>query len=229
MTDEDEIFQYLSERLDQVAEQQYAGSRLPAVRIQIEQARLRLERFATVQAQRRREGWRIVSTEESLIHEFEVDGQPFLITGKIDRVDQHESTGQVAVWTISHLTLVIRPEKAHVVKQQWKDLQLPLYRHLVKEISAVTDANLGNMITGFILLPKALDKVGFYEAEWDVEKLESADETAQQVIRDLRSAKFWPPAEHPPEYSEDLAAICMDNVFEMSAFAPAPMEARFEN
>ncbi len=226
-TDPQQIYDFLNSQLEQFAGELYGGSRLPAVRIQIEQLRLRLDRFSSEQAQRRKAGWRIVSTEELLEHDFDVDGEPFRIRGKIDRVDQHEHTGQVAVWDYKSSDKGDPPDVVHYAKRkkQWKDLQLPLYRHLVKEVSAVAGADFSDVLMGYILLPKKLDDIGFYEAPWTADQLGSADETARQIMRKLRQAEFWPPNPNPPQYAEEVAAICQDNVFEKFEVAPQPEEA----
>ncbi len=221
--DEREIYQFLSDKLDWYVEKQLGGSRLPAVKIQVEQLRLRLERFSAAQAKWREQGWQIVSTEEMLVHDFDVDGEPFVIRGKIDRVDQNERTGQVAVWDYKSSDKGDPPGVVHYAKrdQKWKDLQLPLYRHLVKEVSAVAGSDFENIILGYILLPKKLDDVGFHPADWSADLLETADEAAREIIRQLRNGVFWPPAERPPLYSEDFAAICQDHVFERHELAIA--------
>jgi hypothetical protein len=59
-----------------------------------------------------------------------------------------------------------------------------------------------------------LDDVDFYPASWDAAELNSADEEAKRIIRQLRAGAFWPPNPRPPMYSEDMAAICQDRVFE---------------
>ncbi len=214
-TDENEILEFLIGQLDHFVEQDFFGSRLPAVRIQIEQLRLRYEKIATAQAEQRRAGWQIVSTEEHLFHEFPVDGKPFVVHGKIDRVDRNERTGQIAVWDYKSSDKGYPPEKVHYMKRKkaWKDLQLPLYRHLVKEVAAVAGADFSNVVMGFILLPKKLDDVGFYPSSWDRELLLDADETARRVIRAIRKGVYWPPNSNPPQYT-DYSAICQDNTFE---------------
>ena len=220
-TSADEILKFFNDRLDYFVSQKFFGSRLPAVRIQIEQLRQRLEQFAPCQAQRRIEGWRIVSTEEHLFHDFIVDGTPFVINGKIDRVDQHEETGQVAVWDYKSADRGPLPEKVHYAprKKEWKDLQLPLYRHLVKEVCAVHGADLSNVVLGYILLPKKLDDVGFHQVDWSPELLRTADDRARGIIRQIRAGEYWPPTDPPPEFSEEFAGICQDNVFEQFDFA----------
>lgn len=214
-TDEARIREFLFDKLNEMVKFQFAGSRLPAVRIQVEQLRLRFERFAQKQAQVRREGWRIVSTEEHLFHDFDVDGTPFVINGKIDRVDQHEITGQVAVWDYKTSDRGDPPEKVHYAKrkQEWKDLQLPLYRHLVKEVSAVAGADFSKTAMGYVLLAKNLDEVGFHSASWEPEVLATADERAREIIRRIRLGDYKMSGK-PPMYSEDFSGICQDFVFE---------------
>ncbi len=216
LTSEGKILEYLEDELNTQVKRLFSGSRLPAVRIQVEQLRLRIQRFAAQQAISAQSGWRIVSTEEHLFHDFMVDGEPFIINGKIDRVDQHDATGQVAVWDYKSSDKGGSPDSVHYQrrKKEWKDLQLPLYRHLVKEVSAVAGADFGNVKMGYILLPKNLDDVGFHEANWTTDQLHAADETAKRVIRSIRGGVYWPPNPKPPMFSEEFASICQDNVFE---------------
>ncbi|MFK7767416.1 MAG: PD-(D/E)XK nuclease family protein [Mariniblastus sp.] len=216
LTSSEKILEFLNDELNSHVKRLFSGSRLPAVRIQVEQLRLRMEKFADQQANFRKQGWRIVSTEEHLFHDFNVDGEPFVINGKIDRVDQHDITGQVAVWDYKSSDKGAPPNQVHYMtrKKEWKDLQLPLYRHLVKEVSVVAGADFSNVKMGYILLPKKLDDVGFHEADWTADQLSAADETAKAVIRKIRGGVYWPPNEKPPMYSEEFAAICQDNVFE---------------
>ena len=226
-TSQQKIFKFLTTQLDDSVKKLFPGSRLPAMKIQIEQLRLRLEKFSYAQAVHRASGWKIVSTEELLIHELDVDGIKFKIRGKIDRVDQHEETGQVAVWDYKTSDKGAKPQQAHFVSKKWVDLQLPLYRHLVKEVSVVADADLSNAKMGYILLPKKLDDVGFHEAGWSPAMLHTADEAAFNAIRKIRDGVFWPPTEKPPMFSEDLAGILQDNVFERDDSIYEPVVPQF--
>ena len=221
LDDENKILEHWMDTLDSCVKQRYSGSRLPSVRIQIEQLRMRLKQLAPLQAQRRQDGWRIVSTEEMLEHSLMVDRKPFVIRGKIDRVDQHESTGQVAVWDYKSSDKGETADRVHFSRRdkKWKDLQLPLYRHLVKEVKVVQSADFSNLITGYILIPKKLEEIRFDEASWSQEQLAQADEEAKRIIRQIRDNNYWPPSDRPPEYSEEFAAICQDNAFE--AFEPS--------
>jgi hypothetical protein len=217
------IEEFLNAQLNEYVAQQYPGAKLPAVKMQIEQIRLRFKKFAEIQAEQRSKGWRIVSTEESLEHEIDVDGKPFRIRGKIDRIDQHEITGQVAVWDYKSSDKGEGPAEAHYMprKGEWKDLQLPLYRYLLEEVETLKGTDLSNVITGYLLLPKRLEDIRFEATDWKQEMYEDAAETARGVIRQIRQSIFWPPNPHPPLYSEEFASICQDNVFE-----PFPVESQ---
>lgn len=208
------ILDFLDAALDKSVQKRFAGSRLPAVRIQVEQLRYRLHQFSELQADRRATGWQIVSTEELLEHEWTVDGEPFTIRGKIDRVDRHDGNGRIAVWDYKSSDSGELPGPAHLTRNVWKDLQLPLYRHLVKEVAVVKGADFSNIIMGYVLLPKNLKDTGFNSADWSTRELNDADNAAIDVIRKIRSGIFWPPNPRPPLYSEDFAAICQDRVFE---------------
>jgi hypothetical protein len=214
--DEHEIGQFLSSELDRQAELLNQGSQVPSVQIQVEQLRQRLLAFAPRQAEHRKDGWRIVSTEELLEHQLDVDGSPFTIRGKIDRVDQHEQTGQVAVWDYKTTAKGPTPDSKHFaeIKKEWKDLQLPLYRYLVKEVAAVANANLDDLIVGFVLLHENASEIRFCPAEKLLDMQASADEKFREIVRGLRSGTFWPPVYPPPAYSDDYASICEDFISE---------------
>ena len=225
-TNAETIFKFLSAELDVQANQIFIGSNLPAVKLQIEQLRARLEVFAQRQAEHRKSGWQIVSTEELLAHDLEVDGEIFTITGKIDRVDRHEETRQVAIWDYKTSDKGDGPNKAHIKAKKWKDLQLPLYRHLVKEVDVVKNDNLDTIKLGYVLLSRDLDDIRFEEADFEQDMLREADELVFDCIRKIRKGIFWPPTDPPPEFSEDLAAICQDEAFEkydISRNTPAEM------
>ena len=226
--DDREIFDWLSKELDKEANIRFPGSRLPALRIQLEQLRGRLEKFSDLQADQRKAGWQIVSCEELLFHELMVDNKPFTIRGKIDRVDQHEVTGQVAVWDYKTSDSGNDPQKAHIKNKKWIDLQLPLYRHLVREVDIIKGANLDNISLGYVLLSKNINDIKFAKARWDSSMLDYADKEAHRVIRDIRAGVFGPPADPPPIFSEKYAAICQDNVFETDAIVAAEFGARVE-
>jgi ATP-dependent helicase/nuclease subunit B len=181
------------------------------VRIQLDAACQRLARAAEVQAATRREGWMILDSEVDLDrhHPLEISGTR--ITGRIDRIDRHEGTGEIRILDYKTGDEPAKPEPAHLARlrsgsrrdwlpdyarftpvpgkgeARWKDLQLPLYRLGV-------DPSLGNRITcGYFNLPKAVSRTEI--TVWD--RLdETHDDAAWRcaagVLADIRAGRFWP-------------------------------------
>lgn len=216
--DPEKIAEYLDFKLDQMAAARFGPRQVrPAVLIQLEQIRLRLRAFARWQAQRTADGWRIVfgentDTEEKLSAPFPVDNQPFSLTGRIDRVDYHHGQRRLAVLDYKTADRGDHPQRTHRRQDEWIDLQLPLYRHLVRK----ANFNEGDIAAdaaidlGYILLPVDLKSVGLQLAEWNEALLHTADEQARMVIRGLRQERFWPPTNPPPDFFDDVAVICQD-------------------
>lgn len=202
----------LNQMLDASARQRFGNRPGAALRVQIEQLRLRLGAFARWQASQASAGWRIERAEQSFDKQpgqLDVDGKPMLLTGRIDRIDVHEATGQRRILDYKTSDAGDPPAKTHRKRSgEWIDLQLPLYRHLARALDIQEPVGLG-----YIVLPKSLADVGLATAEWTDADLQDADRTACEVVRRIRKQVFWPPTEPPPDYSEDFAAICMDGVF----------------
>ena len=214
--DEKAIESALNICLNQVVQQQFGRSVAPAVALQIEQIRMRLNAFAPHQAQWRAKGWQIKYTEVPRDNEeitFEVDGELTTLAGRIDRIDFHAATGRWAIWDYKTSDSAKTPRQAHNPGKgsvEWADLQLPIYRHLA---SCLEDVK-GDVQLGYILLPRDTKKVQFVEADWTPEELHVADEAARDVIRKIRAGIFWEPTDPPPPFSNALASICRDGVLE---------------
>ena len=209
------IRKFLDEQLEQAAQRQFHrdGSRA-AVKMQVEQARRRLAAFAEWQAARSRDGWRIVHVEnpdEKLLAPFPVDGRPFSVRGRIDRIDMHAETKQICVLDYKTGDKATSPLAAHFhnSSESWLDLQLPLYRHLVGQVKLRDDANRSlPPQLGYIQLPRNLAQVGVALAEWSQEELAAADEAARNVVRGVWSGDFT--LAGTPKYEDDFSAICLD-------------------
>lgn len=204
----------LNHLLNQLVQQRFGEHPSAALLVQIEQLRLRLAAFANWQADWVSQGWRIEHAEfafsesSQTLGKLDVDGEPMLLSGRIDRIDFNEQSGKRMVLDYKTSDAGDSPEKTHRKSGEWIDLQLPLYRHLVRELGID-----GPIELGYILLPKSISKVGLSPADWTEAELEKADHTARDIVRNVRQQKFWPPTEPPPAYSEDFAGICMDGVF----------------
>jgi ATP-dependent helicase/DNAse subunit B len=210
LTDADKIRSFLDSELDRLVRGQYGKQRLPAVELQVEQLRLRLAAFARWQAEWAAQGWRIVKTEIDIEEgkaSLVVDGQPMYLRGRIDRIDQNERDGRYVIFDYKTSEKGEAPSATHRRKDgTWVDLQLPLYRHLARVVE-IEHETIG---LGYILLPKSLSAVKDALAPWEKHDLDSADDTAREVIRKIRDQEFWPPASPGPRF-DDFAAICLDS------------------
>jgi hypothetical protein len=204
------IGDFLSTALNQCVCEQFGENPLAAVLVQVEQLRTRLTALAGWQAAWAAQGWQIERTEVDVRGEtaaLTVDGQPMYLRGRIDRIDVH-ADGRRVVFDYKSSDALKKPEQTHCVKDQWIDLQLPLYRHLAAGLGMA-----GPIGLGYIVLPKDISKAGALLAEWTEEELRAADRTAEEVVRGVRAQRFWPPTSPPPEFSEEFSAICQDGQF----------------
>ncbi len=184
-----------------------------AVEVQLAQLSDRLDAFAAWQVRSIEDGWRIRYTEESIRGHIAVDtpaGQ-LSISGRIDRVDRHEQTGRWRVIDYKTGGTPESPEEKHRAgpkkAKTWIDLQLPLYRRLVREILDID----GDIELGFLVLPASVAQTNFLPAKWSPAELADADEVLDTAAEAIVRGEFDRIARRPP-YSDDLWGICQDNL-----------------
>ncbi|MCE9526372.1 MAG: PD-(D/E)XK nuclease family protein, partial [Planctomycetales bacterium] len=215
-TQPDRILEFLNDRLETLAAARYGkDAGRAALRFQVEQARVRLKTFAEWQARQTDEGWQIVYSEDfdkQLECDFPAGDGPMKIRGRIDRIDRHEVSGVFRVLDYKTADTANMPEKTHFQGEKWTDLQLPLYRYLVKTVEWRKGTLIdGPVQLGYVNLPKDQASMGCAIADWSPDQLEDADRTAREVIHGITHGIFLPMAENPPAFSEIYAAICQDN------------------
>lgn len=215
--DEAVIREALDEILDKASRSQFGRSPIPAVKVQVRQLEARLHAFARWQASWIADGWRIVRIEESIRREdgvrFDVDGDPVLLRGKIDRIDHKAETGEWAIWDYKTSERSGTPESVHQTgrkgNKKWVGLQLPLYRHLLEGVVDADGAPLvptqdrTHIMLGYILLPRELKDAGGSIAKWDEAALDTADEAAREAVRTLRAGVFQIDRTAPRGYPDD--------------------------
>lgn len=218
---ETEISGYFEQELDELITSQYSAKRLPAVEIQLQQIRHRLQGFSKWQSERTKEGWEIKFVEKKPVHSRGVDfefepGRNVKIRGMIDRIDYHEQSGTWQILDYKTGDKGDSPYKTHLEKGNWVDLQLPLYKHIAKTFEVD-----GNVQLGYILIPKATKDIGASLANWTSEQLDDAMEVARQCAKGIVDLNFWEPTHPAPPYvGQEFAAICQDNVFEPQLASP---------
>jgi ATP-dependent helicase/nuclease subunit B len=177
---------------------------LPLV-VQLESARQRLARAAAVQAGERAAGWEIIEVERA----FEIALGGLTVSGRIDRIDRHATTGAVRVLDYKTSDSPVSPRDAHLRSlgkaetppawlvtetegkaRAWADLQLPLYRHAL-----VADHG-PEVQCAYFNLPKAIGGTGVLAWEELTPELQaSARGAAEAVCAAIAAGEFWPPAE----------------------------------
>ncbi len=236
-TDADEIAQSLSRMLDLDVAEKFAQSPASAVRVQVELARRRLNRFAQLQANEGREGWKVRFIE------MEFDEQPrkgsareddvsprlkpprfpdengLFLRGRIDRVDQNQNTG---AWrTLDYKTSASgkSPKDTHRAgkgkTKKWIDLQLPLYRELLKSVrlTELTGGGLGGGINvesnqlGYVILAPHDEQSRFAFLECTDDEMDSAHERATEVVAAVMAGQFTPAKSVPVRSDDPLAQI----------------------
>jgi hypothetical protein len=216
--DEADLFEFLDECLSARAEKQFGSDGLrPAVRLQIEQARRRLQAFARPQMELFNQGWKITYTEDPLNESgsfstpLAQDGRTITLIGRIDRIDRHDATQALRVIDYKSADNPHTPDQTHLRDGAWVDLQLPLYRHFL-QIPEFKLPSYSTIKLAYFNLPRQVEKTAVEEATWSDQELQAADAKAWEVIDAIRQGIFWPPCETPPQFNDGLGAICLDNI-----------------
>ena len=193
----------------------------PAIQLQIEQARMRLEAFAQFQATRNGQGWVIQEVEWSIDRKHAVsipnDASGLKIHGRIDRIDYHAKSKRWAIWDYKTSETPKDPAKAHFISNQWVDLQLPLYRHLAFSLTQTLDVDLG-----YIQLPKSLEKIQFQSADFTPDQLKEADQRAIETLQSIADKRFWPQKAARFPDSDPFRSICLTGVMRSETVGENP-------
>lgn len=218
-TDPEEIEEFLIKQLHIVASEKFGPNPPAGVLIQIEQAEMRLRAFAPKQAQRAAEGWIVKFVEQGVEAKdnlrFGVGDDSLPLIGRIDRIDYHPGLNKWAIWDYKTSENAKNPVSVHwTEKEGWKDLQLPLYRHLGAKMGVKSEPDVG-----YITLPKQTQGVAFVTADFGDTLLKDADRLAHETVAKIRRGEYWP--EHlEAVHFDDYARICQSDVQRVSVAAP---------
>jgi ATP-dependent helicase/DNAse subunit B len=196
---------------DAAAAEMFDDQPLPAVKLQLEQARLRLKAFAEWQAEHRRVGWQLRHHEVGVSRDLPlVNGRTLAIKGQIDRIDYHPDRDQWLIIDYKTGDAGMGPEEVHLASGEWVDLQLPLYRWLAASLNIP-----GEPTVAYVTLGKEPPKEAsaiFRPAEWSTALWAQAQWKIYRIAEDVAAGVFWPPAKEPPRY-DDFASITQEGVF----------------
>ncbi len=222
----------LDASLDAEVTRRFGGWAAPAVAVQVELLRIRLHDFADWQASWVTQGWRVEAVEtEPPDPGFTVlvDGEPFVLRGRVDRVDHNPRTGEWAVFDYKTSENGEGPEKTHRSKPReperyggrvdadgtmWVDLQLPLYRLMLPKLvrpdgtPVFRPEGATGIKLGYIVLPSRVGGEHALFGEWTSAQLAKAEEDMAEVIRHVRGNRFvFDPGRVVPAHAGDLAVL----------------------
>ena len=209
-TTTESIETFLLHELQRQALTRFARIRSATVSVQLKMLESRLLAFARWQAETCQEGWRIRFVEQNLMCDFmDAAKRPIRLIGRIDRIDQHQQSHEWRVLDYKSSEKAEKPEKTHRSKDEWTDLQLPLYRLLVRSLDITSNVQLG-----YVQLPGDLKDVGISLADWTDEELNEADARASEIAADIIDLKIEDvPAMDDQRYTE-FSRICQDTVID---------------
>ncbi|MFN9719923.1 MAG: PD-(D/E)XK nuclease family protein [Planctomycetota bacterium] len=206
-----EISSFLSQVLQKLSLARFGRTRSATVSVQLRMIESRLEAFAEWQAEQVKNGWRIVHSEQDFrCDDFsDIRGRRVPLVGRIDRIDRHSQTGAWRILDYKTSETAQRPNLTHQSKGEWKDLQLPLYRLLVKEKGIENDVELG-----YIQLPGNLSDIGDAIAQWTREELEDAERLAKEIAADMIDLKMVRVQLQEFHHSNPMSRLCQDSVID---------------
>ncbi|WP_417847552.1 PD-(D/E)XK nuclease family protein [Thalassoglobus sp.] len=210
-TDPVQVSRFLNSQLDQLVHKRYGSDPLFPVHIQVEQIRHRLKIFAQWQADWVRQGWEMKYTEIGFGKNATLnltDGSPITLRGRIDRVDYHPKLNEWVIFDYKTSDKAQSPEQTHRHKDEWVDLQLPLYRHLAKPFGVQ-----GKVRLGYITLPRTTPQIRDQIAEWGEDELKEADDVARKIAENIINEEFWVELDKPITWFQEFSGICQDDVF----------------
>lgn len=192
LTDEDQIRDALHQLLDRYRTQRIADPARAAVLVQLEQARARLDAWASVQATQRALGWRLVDAEVKLDHKkcrIVVPGGEMGLSGRIDRIDYNEQTQRWRLLDYKTGDSGKTPDQDHRRgtrnMKSWVRLQLPLYLQFAHQLEIDGLTRDSEMESGFCLLPATPAETRIEIARWSPDDLDLARELSEAIVSEL--------------------------------------------
>jgi hypothetical protein len=183
-----------------------------AVRVQLAFAQERLTAFADLQARWNRDGWKILHVEEDLQACYPVEAGSVAVRGRIDRIDFHPD-GRIRVIDFKTGDTAVDPLRQHLRNVQgqprWHDLQLPMYRDLLRRHREPLDLPDGEPEFGYVVLPRKLDEIGWRPLEADADFWLEAHSCRDEVFSGILSRDFRPTLD-PPTYTDALTPVAAE-------------------
>lgn len=198
-SNESRVFDALQHHLHAFAKRHYGETCERSVTLQIRQAEERLRSVAAEQVKRIDEGWQIhaveASVQPSTSRGITVDGRTMPLAGRFDRIDRHVDSGQWAI--LDYKTHGHKPEKKHLRKnpitgkQEWIDLQLPLYRLMIPDLEIHVDDPAGVQL-GYFNVSDKPEETRINLAAFSEPLLAEAQALIEDCVRRIFRCDFEP-------------------------------------
>lgn len=202
---------FLLQELHREALGHFGRTRSATISVQLKMIESRLTAFARWQAKNCQAGWRIFQTEKKYeCSDFsDIHGRPVKLVGRVDRIDKHARTGQFRVLDYKTSESANKPEATHRTKKEWIDLQLPLYRLLVR-----SEGITSNLELGYVQIPGDLSKIGAAIADWSEADLLDAENLARTIAADMIDLKISDIIPSGDQRASEFSRICQDTVID---------------
>ena len=219
LSDEGQIRDALHQLLDRYRRERIADPAHSAVLVQLEQARVRLDAWATVQAHQRALGWRLVAAEVDLLPatcRIEVAEGSIGLSGRIDRIDYHEQEQRWRLLDYKTGDTGHPPEKDHrrgrsKDEKIWVRLQLPLYRHFAHQLKIDDRQVSSEAEVGFFLLPAKPAQTRIEIARWHEDDYEQAYQRTCEAISGILTGCLDPLTVLKTPWQRALAGVVVES------------------
>ncbi len=212
-TDAGAIADILEQKVDAILVDRF-GLEIPAVvALQGESAKRRLRRFASLQASRASEGWKVVATERKM----KVVYGHTSVNGRCDRIDFNPKTGRWCVidyktWDSAERAAAFEMKKdrqSGSLVREWKSLQLPLYCAMLDADGGFPDARRDHIEAQYCVLAKSAEETRFTDP-FSGEDVPEAEEKVRCLISRIERGIFWP-ASDTEEYKWDFMHLVFNS------------------
>ena len=229
MGGEGEIASLVLDHLEREVRIRFGPDPSPAVRVQVEAAKVRLRSFARVQAQEYADGWRILAVEKKIPAEdplaLSVGG--LKLSAKIDRIERNGELIRVIDYK-AQSGKVKGPEEKHFGPASaawleeaqvevnskhkcWSDLQLPLYRKIAESLYPNHPIQ-----TAYFVLAADPEESRVIPLELGDDLITSAMCCAEAVALRVGRGVFWPPQPVKGSWEDPFAPLFLNGEAEAS-------------
>jgi ATP-dependent helicase/nuclease subunit B len=176
------------------------GASLPAIiELQGESAIARLRNFAPIQVEMRKTGWRIVAAEQSM--ECRIKSSATLLRGKVDRIDENEHTGELAI--IDYKTW-------EAPRDESTSLQLPIYRAMV-QCSSRFSGRAADAKALYCILARRAEDTMFDEARaFGSAGQSEAEDKVVAALDAIARGVFYPPSKES-DWARDYGGLIWES------------------